>query len=98
MKAITLPSVVKLRRFTNDTLLDVLFYASPTYAQVKLFDLLEEHLSMTQVHFFQLFQTIADIVGEEINRLRSLFLSRNPNFQGSMSVAGHSLGQYDCQS
>ncbi|ELU13719.1 hypothetical protein CAPTEDRAFT_169179 [Capitella teleta] len=69
LKAITLPSIVKLRRFTNDTLLDVLFYASPTYAQ-----------------------TIADTVGEELNRLHSLFLSRNPSFQGNFSVAGHSLG------
>ena len=37
MKAITLGSIGKLRHFTNDTLLDILFYASPTYAQVRIY-------------------------------------------------------------
>jgi len=36
LKAITLNSIGKLRQFTNDTLLDVLFYGSPAYAQVSL--------------------------------------------------------------
>ena len=31
---ITLPSTAKLRHFVNDTLMDVLFYTSPTYCQV----------------------------------------------------------------
>ncbi|XP_061185904.1 phospholipase DDHD2-like isoform X1 [Saccostrea echinata] len=69
LKAITLPSTPKLRNFINDTLLDVLFYTSPTYCQ-----------------------TIADQVGNEMNRLHQLFLERNPQFQGTVSVAGHSLG------
>ena len=34
LKAITLNSIGRLRQFTNDTLLDVLFYGSPAYAQV----------------------------------------------------------------
>ncbi|XP_012230482.1 uncharacterized protein [Linepithema humile] len=33
LQAITLESIPKLRHFTNDTLLDVLFYTSPTYCQ-----------------------------------------------------------------
>lgn len=69
LKAITLSSIGKLRQFTNDTLIDVLFYGSPAYAQ-----------------------KIADTVGNEMNRLYKLFLSRNPNFKGGVSVAGHSLG------
>lgn len=69
LKAITLPSTPKLRNFVNDTLLDVLFYTSPTYCQ-----------------------TIADQVGNEMNRLYELFQERNPQFQGTVSVAGHSLG------
>ncbi|XP_022287855.2 triacylglycerol hydrolase DDHD2-like isoform X2 [Crassostrea virginica] len=69
LKAITLPSTPKLRNFVNDTLLDVLFYTSPTYCQ-----------------------TISDQVGNEMNRLHQLFLERNPQFQGTVSVAGHSLG------
>lgn len=37
-------------------------------------------------------QTIIDIVGDEINRLYSLFMERHPSFTGSISLAGHSLG------
>lgn len=33
LKAITLESIPKLRSFTNDTLLDILFYTSPVYCQ-----------------------------------------------------------------
>ncbi|XP_037936415.1 mucin-4-like [Teleopsis dalmanni] len=33
LKSITLESIPKLRNFTNDTLLDILFYTSPTYCQ-----------------------------------------------------------------
>lgn len=34
LKSITLSSIPKLRHFTNDTLLDILFYTSPVYCQV----------------------------------------------------------------
>lgn len=33
LKTITLESIPKLRHFTNDTLLDILFYTSPVYCQ-----------------------------------------------------------------
>lgn len=33
LQAITLDSIPKLRHFTNDTLLDILFYTSPVYCQ-----------------------------------------------------------------
>ncbi|KAM8923756.1 SEC23-interacting protein isoform 2-T2 [Pelodytes ibericus] len=33
IKRITLPSIGRLRHFTNETLLDILFYNSPTYCQ-----------------------------------------------------------------
>ncbi|MGH0153586.1 UNVERIFIED_CONTAM: hypothetical protein FKN15_044809 [Acipenser sinensis] len=69
IQRITLPSISRLRHFTNDTLLDLFFYNSPTYAQ-----------------------TIVDTVSSEVNRLHSLFLQRNPQFRGAVSVAGHSLG------
>lgn len=69
IKKITLPSTGRLRHFTNETLLDVLFYNSPTYCQ-----------------------TIMDTVAFEMNRLYALFLERNPDYKGSVSVAGHSLG------
>ncbi|XP_073775724.1 SEC23-interacting protein isoform X1 [Danio rerio] len=69
IKKITLPSTGRLRHFTNETLLDVLFYNSPTYCQ-----------------------TIMDTVAFEMNRLHTLFMQRNPDFKGRVSVAGHSLG------
>ena len=40
-----------------------------------------------------IFQMIAETVGSEMNRLFSLFLTRNPQFKGGVSVAGHSLGE-----
>ncbi|XP_029926107.1 SEC23-interacting protein isoform X2 [Myripristis murdjan] len=69
IKKITLPSTGRLRHFTNETLLDVLFYNSPTYCQ-----------------------TIMDTVAKEINRIYALFMKRNPDYKGAVSVAGHSLG------
>lgn len=69
IRKLTLPSIQRLRHFTNETLLDILFYSSPVYCQ-----------------------TIAETIGAGINSLHQLFLSRNPNFSGKFSIAGHSLG------
>ncbi|XP_041792693.1 phospholipase DDHD2 isoform X2 [Chelmon rostratus] len=69
IQRITLPSISRLRHFTNDTLLDLFFYNSPTYCQ-----------------------TIVDTVASEINRLHTLFKQRHPDFNGEVSVVGHSLG------
>ncbi|XP_028269033.1 phospholipase DDHD2 [Parambassis ranga] len=69
IQRITLPSISRLRHFTNDTLLDLFFYNSPTYCQ-----------------------TIVDTVASEINRLNALFKLRHPEFDGAVSVVGHSLG------
>ncbi|XP_014326092.1 phospholipase DDHD2 isoform X2 [Xiphophorus maculatus] len=69
IQRITLPSISRLRHFTNDTLLDLFFYNSPTYCQ-----------------------TIVDTVASEINRLHALFKQRHPDFNGEVSVVGHSLG------
>lgn len=69
LQRITLPSINRLRHLTNDTILDVFFYNSPTYCQ-----------------------TIVDTVASEMNRIYTLFLQRNPDFKGGVSIAGHSLG------
>lgn len=37
LKSISLPSIPRLRNFNNDTILDVLFYTSPTFCQVNYF-------------------------------------------------------------
>uniref|UniRef100_A0A8C6PV50 DDHD domain containing 2 n=1 Tax=Nothobranchius furzeri TaxID=105023 RepID=A0A8C6PV50_NOTFU len=68
IQRITLPSISRLRHFTNDTLLDLFFYNSPTYCQ-----------------------TIVDTVASEINKLHALFKQRHPEFEGDVSVTGHSL-------
>ncbi|XP_043940250.1 phospholipase DDHD2 isoform X2 [Protopterus annectens] len=69
IQRITLPSIGRLRNFTNETLLDLFFYNSPTYCQ-----------------------TIVDTVASEMNQLYVIFQQRNPEFQGGVSVVGHSLG------
>ncbi len=69
LKPITLPSIPKLRQYSNSTILDVLFYTSPIYCQ-----------------------RIISKVGNELNRLSKLFLDRNPDFKGKISLIGHSLG------
>ncbi|XP_037338081.1 phospholipase DDHD2 isoform X3 [Pungitius pungitius] len=69
IQRITLPSISRLRHFTNDTLLDLFFYNSPTYCQ-----------------------TIVDTVASEINMLHTLFKKRHADFNGAVSVVGHSLG------
>lgn len=69
LKLITLPSVPRVRGFTNDTILDALFYTSAQHSQ-----------------------TILNAVASELNRIYSLFLSRNQHFSGSVALVGHSLG------
>uniref|UniRef100_A0A1I8H412 DDHD domain-containing protein n=1 Tax=Macrostomum lignano TaxID=282301 RepID=A0A1I8H412_9PLAT len=51
--------------------------------------------TLTDVLFYsspRYMQTIVDTVGKEMNRLRRLFLTRNPDYKGSFSLVGHSLG------
>lgn len=48
LKSITLESIPRLRDFTNDTLLDILFYTSPCYCQVSTADF---HISFEHVNF-----------------------------------------------
>lgn len=69
LKSITLDSIPRLRNFTNETLLDVLFYTSPVFSQ-----------------------NIINTVANSLNKKYSMFLKRNPKFQGRVSLAGHSLG------
>ncbi|XP_008200242.1 phospholipase DDHD2 [Tribolium castaneum] len=69
LKSITLDSIPRLRDFTNDTLLDILFYTSPVYCQ-----------------------TIISTVGNQLNKIFELFKQRNPDFNGGISLGGHSLG------
>ncbi|KAL0269540.1 UNVERIFIED_CONTAM: hypothetical protein PYX00_007241 [Menopon gallinae] len=69
LESITLKSIPRLRNFTNDTLLDILFYTSPVYCE-----------------------KIVQQVGREIRTIFDKFKSRNPGFNGGVSLVGHSLG------
>ncbi|XP_030239611.1 uncharacterized protein LOC115562352 isoform X2 [Drosophila navojoa] len=69
LRSITLESIPRLRNFTNDTLLDVLFYTSPKYCQ-------------------KIMNTVADALNETYLKYRM----RHPEFNGGVSLAGHSLG------
>ncbi|XP_070132827.1 proline-rich protein 36 isoform X2 [Drosophila bipectinata] len=69
LKSITLESIPRLRNFTNDTLLDVLFYTSPKYCQ-------------------KIMNTVADALNEVYLKYRM----RHPEFNGGVSLSGHSLG------
>lgn len=69
LSAITLPSIPRAREFTNETLLDILFYTSPVFCE-----------------------KIVNAVGAELNRVYTLYKSRNPGFRGEVSLSGHSLG------
>lgn len=41
-------------------------------------------------------QTVINKVGNELNRLIQIFREQNPNFNGSISLIGHSLGSLIC--
>ncbi|XP_036221453.2 nascent polypeptide-associated complex subunit alpha, muscle-specific form isoform X2 [Bactrocera oleae] len=69
LRSITLESIPKLRNFTNNTLLDVLFYTSPKYCQ-----------------------KIMNTVAASMNEVYSKYRERHPDFNGGVSLAGHSLG------
>lgn len=69
LRMITLESIPKLRNFTNDTLLDILFYTSPTFCQ-----------------------KIMNTIVSSMNALYLRYRARHPEFNGGVSLAGHSLG------
>ncbi|XP_061395506.1 SEC23-interacting protein-like [Musca vetustissima] len=69
LRSITLESIPKLRNFTNDTLLDILFYTSPTFCQ-----------------------RIMNSIVMSLNDIYMKYRQRHPDFNGGVSLAGHSLG------
>ena len=92
LKPITLDWTPKLRKFANTTILDVLFYTSPIYCQVNAFFFFFFTSSTLFFYHLILLQTIISKVGNEINYLYKTFCTRNPTFNGKVSLIGHSLG------
>ena len=89
LQRLSLKSISRLRNFTNSTLLDILFFTSPVYLQVRMLSLF---LSVPSQLCLPRPQTIVDQVAGEMNRMYDLFLQRNPGYSGGVSVMGHSLG------
>ncbi|XP_035891404.1 uncharacterized protein LOC118502834 isoform X2 [Anopheles stephensi] len=73
LKSITLPSIPKLRHFTNDTLLDVLFYTSPMFCQ-SIIDAVGKSLNRLYAMFCQRNPTFSGRVSLAGHSLGSLIL------------------------
>uniref|UniRef100_A0A182NA74 DDHD domain-containing protein n=1 Tax=Anopheles dirus TaxID=7168 RepID=A0A182NA74_9DIPT len=73
LKSITLPSIPKLRHFTNDTLLDVLFYTSPMFCQ-SIIDAVGKSLNRLYALFCQRNPTFEGRVSLAGHSLGSLIL------------------------
>lgn len=96
LKSITLESIPTLRNFTNDTLLDILFYTSPIFCQV-FSSLLPFNIHLFYFTFlfyfqFHIIQQIMETVAGSLNNTYAKFCGRNPTFHGNVSLCGHSLG------
>ena len=74
---LTLEGVPSIRMLVSDVILDVLLYMTPKYRQQMV----------TSGNLNSNF-----VVVNELNRIYSLYLKRNPDFKGKVSIYGHSLG------
>ena len=83
IECVTLPSIPKIRAFTNDTILDALFYVSFTTTKL-------DNDTNTMQQTYQ--ERIIEVVAMELNRRFGQFLKRNPFFGGTIALGGHSLG------
>uniref|UniRef100_A0A7N8XTG1 DDHD domain containing 2 n=1 Tax=Mastacembelus armatus TaxID=205130 RepID=A0A7N8XTG1_9TELE len=71
IQRITLPSISRLRHFTNDTLLDLFFYNSPTYCQT-IVDTVSSEINRLHVLFKQRhpkFNGAVSVVGHSLGSL-----------------------------
>ena len=70
IQRITLPSISRLRHFTNDTLLDLFFYNSPTYCQT-IVDTVASEINKLHTLFKQRhsgFKGAISVVGHSLGR------------------------------
>uniref|UniRef100_A0A7N8YKE6 DDHD domain containing 2 n=1 Tax=Mastacembelus armatus TaxID=205130 RepID=A0A7N8YKE6_9TELE len=88
IQRITLPSISRLRHFTNDTLLDLFFYNSPTYCQT-IVDTVSSEINRLHVLFKQRhpkFNGAVSVVGHSLGSLILFDLLTN---QRTGSEPGH---------
>lgn len=109
LRDITLSRIPHLRSFVNDALLDVLYFMSPAYHQVRpsvrwplrayAFHSFTPSLRLHPLHRHPTThhpQVILDEVAAEMNRIVSLFRQHCRRFSGKVSIAAHSLGGVIC--
>ncbi|KAJ8396938.1 hypothetical protein AAFF_G00012610 [Aldrovandia affinis] len=89
IQRITLPSISRLRHFTNDTLLDLFFYNSPTYCQT-IVDTVASEVNRLHLLFQQRHPRFAGTVSVAGHSLGSLILfDLLTNQKTSAGDAGH---------
>ncbi|XP_068422540.1 phospholipase DDHD2 isoform X2 [Clinocottus analis] len=94
IQRITLPSISRLRHFTNDTLLDLFFYNSPTYCQT-IVDTVASEINTLHTLFKQRhseFSGAVSVVGHSLGSLILFDLLTNQR-TGSESREGVSHGE-----
>nr|XP_057926894.1 phospholipase DDHD2 isoform X5 [Doryrhamphus excisus] len=94
---ITLPSISRLRHFTNDTLLDLFFYNSPTYCQT-IVDTVASEINRLHTLFKQrhpAFKGEMSVVGHSLGSLILFDMLTNQR-TGSESSRGKVLSEDPC--
>uniref|UniRef100_UPI0037E8BB39 phospholipase DDHD2 isoform X1 n=1 Tax=Semicossyphus pulcher TaxID=241346 RepID=UPI0037E8BB39 len=92
IQRITLPSISRLRHFTNDTLLDLFFYNSPTYCQT-IVDTVASEINKLHTLFKQRhpeFNAAVSVVGHSLGSLILFDLLTNQRTGSETSQGVHS--------
>ncbi|XP_060712470.1 phospholipase DDHD2-like isoform X1 [Hemiscyllium ocellatum] len=101
IRKITLPSISRLRHFTNQTLLDLFFYNSPTYCQT-IVDTVANEMNRLLTVFQQRNPDFSGGVSVAGHSLGSLILFDILTNQSTSNHRGHRTGQHaarkDCPS
>lgn len=91
-----------LRDLLNSSAMDIMYYNSPLYRdEVRVANVRKPETLFSVTHYFSLKRLlslslqITKGLTQELNRLYTLFCSRNPEFEergGKVSIVSHSLG------
>ncbi|KAK7934068.1 hypothetical protein WMY93_004964 [Mugilogobius chulae] len=99
IQRITLPSISRLRHFTNDTLLDLFFYNSPTYCQT-IVDTVASEINRLHALFKQRhpeFKGAVSIVGHSLGSLILFDMLTNQTPESEANTEKTSRENSNCQ-
>ncbi|XP_026199478.1 phospholipase DDHD2 isoform X2 [Anabas testudineus] len=99
IQRITLPSISRLRHFTNDTLLDLFFYNSPTYCQT-IVDTVASEINRLHALFKQRhpeFSGAVSVVGHSLGSLILFDLLTNQRTGSEARVLSGESGHLNCE-